>query len=208
MFRYLAFAVFMVLGSAAFAAAPVATVREISGTATILHMGEKEEHQIKKGEGVFEKDVITTSDSARLKILFADMTELVMASKGSLVINNYIYVPEDTKKNKGEFTILGAAFSYASGLLDKTSQPDVKIHLDLGSIGIRGTKLMRIMKKGECWIYLREGSIDVSNNGGAVTLLPGEGTIMKTRTEAPAKPEEWTIADRQLMEREIFGIQQ
>ena len=165
-----------------------------AGDVTITHDGDKTASALKNGAAIDENDVIMTTDHSRVKVEFADKTELVIANKGSFTINNYIYDPANPAKNKARFSILKAAFYYVGGLIDKGAKPDVEINLDLGTIGIRGTKLMRAMRNGECWIYLEEGKITVSNKGGAVTLASGEGTITVKgkKRSAPQAPHAWS----------------
>lgn len=187
------------------AAAVVGNVEEIAGGATVTHAGEKTALPLKQGDSILENDAILTSEISRLKILFRDKTELVIAHKGSLVIDKYIFDENNPAASKAEYSVLGLAFYYVGGLIDKVASPDVKINLDLGSIGIRGTKIMRAMKNGQCWIYLEDGKITVSNKGGETTLNPGEGTIMTAKTEAPGKAAPWDATKTGWMKDEIFG---
>jgi hypothetical protein len=206
---------FMVLGlllicgvfhpAAARAAGNVGFVDQLTGTITIRHDGQSTASALKKGDNIAENDTVATSAHSRMIIKFKDGTELVMADHGSLVINKYIYDPAKPETSRAEYSILMAAFSYVGGLMDKVKKPDVTINLDLGSIGIRGTKILRAMKNGQCWVYLQEGKITVSNGGGSVTLQPGEGTIMTSKIKAPAKPDVWTDKKVSWMTDEVFG---
>ncbi len=61
------------------------------------------------------------------------------------------------------------------------------------------------MAKGECWIYLEKGAIDVYNNGGKVTLAPGEGTIMSSKAKAPEAPHVWPKKELKWIRAEVGG---
>ncbi len=206
-FLYLgvAAALVFVQPSLSFAAQAVGSVEEVAGNVTITHAGEKTPGALKTGAAIDENDVIMTSTGAHVKVAFTDKTELVIADKGSFTIDRYIYDPAKPGGNKAKFSILGAAFYYVGGLMEKSAASNVSIDLDLGSIGIRGTKLMRAMKNGECWIYLEDGKITVSNKGGVVNLTPGEGTIMRAKTQAPQAPRVWTAKEIGWIKEAVFG---
>lgn len=187
--------------SAPVLAAPAGHATEVEGTATLVHG--KASSALKKGDLVEEGDVIETVDKSRVKLVFEDQTELVIANKGKLTIDQYVYDPAHPASGKSHLGIAGLAFSYVGGLLDKVKNPDVKLDLDFGSIGIRGTKIYRSMNKGECWIYVERGNIDVSNKAGSVHLKEGEGTILKAQTEAPAAAHIWSAEDIAFLKSQV-----
>lgn len=174
-------------------AAPVGKVSEVEGAVTLTHDGSTA--ALKDGEGVSEGDTVEAAEKSRVRIDFDDKTELVVVGKGKLTIDAYVYDPKSTAGNKASFSILGAAFSYLGGAMDKGKNPDVNLKLDFGSIGIRGTKIYRAMNNGECWIYVERGKVDVSNKGGAVHLKSGQGTIMKAQDKAPLAAHIWSDKD-------------
>ena len=175
------------------AAAAVGRVSEVEGTVTVAHGGSSA--ALKNGDGVSEGDVVEAAEKSRVRIDFDDKTELVVVGKGKLTIDSYVYDPKNSAGNKAGFSILGAAFSYLGGALDKGKDPKVNLNLDFGSIGIRGTKIYRAMNNGECWIYVERGKIDVSNRAGTVHLKSGQGTIMSAEDKAPANAHIWSDKD-------------
>jgi hypothetical protein len=176
----------------AFAGDRVGVVKELEGKVTVRHDGAKEDVALKDGNAVMKGDFIQAAKGGRVKIVFVDKTEFVLAGKGSMNVDDFDYSPDDGKQDKAEISVLGAAFSWASGKIGKEKNADVKVNVDFGSIGIRGTELWRSMNKGECWIYLRSGNIDVYNGGGRVSLKPGEGTIMRAKSKKPDDPHFWS----------------
>lgn len=201
-----------VLSAILFAATPsiaadfAGYAREVSGEVTLTR-GETTK-PLHRGDDVFTGDVVKTAKGARARIEFADDSDLVIAQNGTMKIDQYVYDTKKPKEGKAEFTVLDAAFAYTSGWMDKGEEEqdsDVKMNLNFGSIGIRGTKLMRAMAKGECWIYLDKGAIDVYNKGGKVTLVPGEGTIMSSQAKAPAVPHKWPKNEKKWIFAEVQG---
>ena len=180
-------------------------VRETTGTVTVTRAGTTEAKALHVGDDLSIGDKVATGEKSRVRIEFADDSDLVIAQNGKLTIDEYVYDVKRPKEGKAEVTILDAAFAYTSGWMDKGEKSDVKMNLNFGSIGIRGTKLERAMAKGECWIYLEKGAIDVYNQGGKVTLAPGEGTIMSSKAKAPAAPHVWPKKERQWIRAEVGG---
>ncbi len=189
--KYLILAAVLFLATPAQASEFAGYVREVSGDVTIDRgAGAKPLH---KGDDIAINDKIMTAKGGRTKIEFADGAELVLAQKGSVKIDQYVYDPKKPHEGKAEMTVLDSAFSFTGGWMDKGGKSDVKMNLNFGTIGIRGTKIMRAMNMDgkECWIYLQSGNVDVYNKGGKVSLKPGEGTIMSGKTKAPAAPHIW-----------------
>lgn len=196
---------FLLVSTSSHAADYAGYARGVEGEVKITRAGTAEAKDLHKGDDIGIGDRITTGKDSKAHIEFADDSEVVIAQNGKLVIDKYVYDPKTPTKGKAEFTILDAAFSYVSGWMDKNDKPDVRMNLNFGSIGIRGTKLMRAMAKGECWIYLDKGAIDVYNKGGKVTLAPGEGTIMSSQGKAPEKPHIWPRKEKKWIFAEIEG---
>lgn len=189
----IAAASFIAFQAAAACAATVGRATDVIGTVTLKRA--EVSAPVKKGDGIEPGDVIQTSEKSRVKILFDDKTEFVIGGAGKVTVDAYVYDPGNAGKNKAEFSVLGAAFSYLGGLLDKGNKPNVTLNLDFGSIGIRGTKVYRAMHDGECWIYIERGRVEVKNGGGVVNLKSGQGTIMSSRAKAPADPHIWSGKD-------------
>jgi len=175
--------------SAPAGAAGIGKVLKVKGDVTLAHQGAAAQ-PLKEGDAIEANDVVTSAEGARATLHFVDGTEFVIGGKGTVTIDKYVFDPANPETGTAEYSVLGAAFSYVGGLMDKAKEP-VSIHLDLGTIGIRGTKLMRGMRDGTCLIFLEEGRIVVSTEAGEVTLGPGEGTTLYARDKAPDAAALW-----------------
>ena len=160
---------------------------------TVMHHGQKQASDLNEGDAIYIGDVITTkTDDSYVRIDFADETHIIMnGAEGELTIDEYIFDPANLDNNKAKFTMLRSSFEFVGGLIDKGEAENTQIDLDFGSIGIRGTKILRSMKNGECWIYLEDGEIRVFNHGGEVFLKPNDGTRMGSKTVAPTPSKPW-----------------
>lgn len=160
---------------------------------TIKHHGQEQASDLNEGDAIYIGDVITTkTDDSYVRIDFADETHIIMnGTEGELTIDEYIFDPANLESNKAKFTMLRSSFEFIGGLIDKGEAENTQIDLDFGSIGVRGTKILRSMKNGECWIYLEDGEIRVFNDGGEVFLKPNDGTRMGSKTVAPSPSKPW-----------------
>lgn len=160
---------------------------------TVMHHGKPDTAPLQKGDLVYLGDVITTqTEDSFVRVDFIDETHITMNGEdGELTIDEYIFDPANLNHNKAKFTVLRSSFEFVGGLIDKGETENTQIDLDFGSIGVRGTKILRSMKDGECWIYLQDGEIRVFNDGGEVFLKPNDGTRMGSKTKAPTPSKPW-----------------
>lgn len=172
----------------------VGTVSVARNDVFVKHPGQETEIKVALNTPVYLGDTfITKDDQSFVKIDFVDETHITMnGMDASLTIDQYIFDPAKLEGNKATFSILKGSFEFVGGLIDKGEEENTQINLDFGSIGVRGTKLRRSMKDGECWIYLEDGAIRVFNDGGETFLKPGDGTRMGAKTKAPTDAKPWS----------------
>ena len=177
----------------ALAADHIGTATYTNGTVLVERESQTAPTALNTGDMIYLGDTVLTDAGDHAKITFIDETTIALnGADGSLTIDDYIYDPEAPKENRARFNVLQASFVYVSGALGKVKKPDVQIELDFGTIGIRGTKILRSMKDQECWIYVEEGAIRVSNDGGIVNLKTGGGTRISSTKTVPSSPKPWS----------------
>jgi hypothetical protein len=182
------FALFLITTPRAFAGEPVAQATDVKGDVTVMHAGAATGDALKTGDPLFGLDIVTTGADGHASIHFTDESDLVLSGKGKLLVQEYLYDAQHPANNKMHLSILGAAFSYLGGLIEKREQPDAVLTLDNGSIGIRGTKILGALADSADWVYLDAGKIIFTNDAGEAILSPGEGTQVPDKTQAPKTP--------------------
>ncbi len=176
----------------AHAADPVGILSDAHSSISILRKDEKTVMDLNKDDPVYLGDTVLTDDGDHAVLEFVDQTTISINGKdGQLYIDRFVYDPDNPANNESEFSIWRATFEYTSGLVSKGGSQS-KINIDFGSIGIRGTHILRTMEDGECWIYLEDGEIDVFNEAGTVSLKPGDGTRLSSKTVDPAPVKPWS----------------
>lgn len=169
-------------------------VREMLGVVRVTHAAaDTPIEDLKIDAPLFMGDIIETQEGARAVLSFADGGELVITGAGRMVIDEFVFDPNAANTGTAHFSLLGFAFSWLGGTMDEKG--DVSLKLDYGSIGIRGTKLMGVMRNGLDWVYLENGGAEISNGAGAVALQPGYGTRIVSAAEAPSAPYMWGEAE-------------
>jgi hypothetical protein len=143
------------------------------------------------GTKVHMKDELRTGPEGRLKITFRDDTVLTLGEKASVVIDRYVYDPD---QNVGETLIqtTKGAFLFASGRIKGLKQHNIAVSTPVAAIGVRGTQFWGgpLDKYG---VLVLEGEITVSNQAGRVTLSgAGQGTDTPSPLDPPGEVKPWS----------------
>jgi hypothetical protein len=165
----------------------IGTILEVEGRATV------NKHKASVKTPVHRGDVIATGLKSRVYILLMDNTELTLAENGQLKLDDYVFNPNDSSDNRAVYSVIKGAFMYVSGLVAKRPNPDVKINIPQGSIGIRGTKFWTGEKNGSYGVVVGDGEVEVKTKRGKVRLKKGQGTALRKTLEGavPTPVTEW-----------------
>ncbi|MBU6475428.1 MAG: hypothetical protein KGQ70_05645, partial [Alphaproteobacteria bacterium] len=121
------------------------------------------------GTPVYQGDIVQTSKTGALNILFSDHTTFAVSESARLSIDKYVY-HSDAHTGSTFFSMLQGMFVYTSGLIGKTQPGNVNIETPVGSIGIRGTVIAG-------HIFPAGHPSDITIVNGAITVTNGSGTI-------------------------------
>jgi hypothetical protein len=145
----------------------------------------------KIGTPVYLRDELRTGPEWRLRVTFRDDTVLTLGENASVVIDRYVYDPD---QNVGETLIqtTKGAFLFASGRIKGLKQHNITVSTPVADIGVRGTQFWGgpLDKYG---VLVLEGEITVSNNAGRVTLSgAGQGTDIPSPLDPPGEVKPWS----------------
>lgn len=179
--------------SGAYAAddAPVGSISEVEGKAVIVSAGQS----IGAADGgpVHLNDELKTGAEGHLKVTFRDDTVLTLGEDARVVIDRYVFDPD---QGVGDvlLTTTQGAFRFATGRLKELSEKNVTVSTPVAEIGMRGTEFWGGPVDGEYSVLLLSGEINVKNQGGTVTLnKPGFATVIRSRLQAPLRPSVWSV---------------
>jgi hypothetical protein len=128
------------------------------------------------GTEVRMKDELRTGTDARLQVTFRDNTVLTLGENARLIVDRYVYEPE---RGIGEAALNAAAgaFLFATGRMKSLKDKNILVSTPLATIGVHGTEFWGGPIDGQYGVFLIEGEITVTSQGGSVTLSGGgQGT--------------------------------
>ncbi len=174
----------------------VGQVVSLSGKATVYHGKGAVPETLATQAPVYEKDVISTEPSAKVKIRFDDGTHVTIAELSSLEIREFALGPKP-KMPSAFFILASGAFR---AVVNNVSQRDkFVVRTPTAVAAVRGTDWMGEIKADSTGIVVLQGKVGVSNSNqaipGEVTLTDRMGTDVKVN-QAPTAPKEWSEARR------------
>jgi hypothetical protein len=133
------------------------------------------------GTPVQMNDELRTGSNARLQITFRDGTLLTLGENARVVIDRYVFNPEESTGVMALKTTRGA-MRFATGRLNQMRNKDVTVTTPVAALAVRGTEFWTGPIDGHHGALLLKGKVRVSNKAGAVTLSePGQGTDIRRR---------------------------
>ena len=170
--------------------AGVGSISEVKGTATIASSGKAA--AAANGSAVHLNDSLTTGADGYLQVTFRDDTVLTLAEDAHVIIDRYVFDPD---QGLGDvlLTTTQGAFRFATGRLKELKNKDVQVSTPVAEVGIRGTEFWGGPVDGDYSVVLLDGEINVRNQAGTVTLnQPGLATVIRSRSIAPLRPKLWS----------------
>ena len=174
-------------------AAPIGSVVEQEGVTSVERQGE--ESDLEEGSDVEFMDTVKTG-KGELGITFIDDTNVAVSSQSSLIIDDFVYDPDNADKSKLVLRVAAGTVKYASGNVAKLAKQNVDIRTPTAKILVRGTAFsMTVDEIGQSLIILLPnidgtvGEIDVESDVGIVTMNRAfQATSVNSRENKPSKP--------------------
>jgi hypothetical protein len=127
-------------------ASPAGSVKSVSGEAQVLRSGAAPQ-DLKHGDRIFEKDVLTTGKGASLGLVLRDNSTLSLGPGSRLVVERFLFEPE-----KGALAqvlrLSRGSMAAVSGEIVKLNPAVAKIDTPIYSVGIRGTHFLLNVEPG------------------------------------------------------------
>lgn len=156
----------------------------------------------KKGTGVEMQDLLKTGEG-KLGITFVDNTTVQMTENSKLIIDEFVYDPNQKDAGKLAIKVASGTARYASGQIAKNDPSKVKINTPTATVSVRGTDFTATVGElGDSTIILLPscpvgykkieecvvGVIDVETSAGVVTLTEAFTATVATYSEKPPTP--------------------
>jgi tetratricopeptide (TPR) repeat protein len=184
---------------------PAGEIIFVAGNALVRLVPEESYRSAVPRQILVSNDIIKTTASARLSILFKDETQLKLASNTTLIIKEVI----PNKEKPGALKILLRLESGEVWTRSKSAPEGLMIETPYATAAIRGTEWTLSVKDNESRVSVMEGSVQLSNPLGSITVGRNEQAVV-TGQEAPLKSILITPGDRTqwtyyLSERRLLG---
>ena len=152
--------------------------------------------ELSEGDFIYLDDVISAGGTA-VGIAFADETTMSVDPNSTMVIDDFVYDPENPTVGSMNANILEGNFSFVSGQIAKAGNDAMKVTTPVLTIGVRGTQVAgKANTEGEDneIVLLPNsdgtvGQIMIANQSGEVLLTkPYEATIIANAFVPPTVP--------------------
>ena len=139
-------------------------------------------------------DLLRSGERARLEAELVDGTKLTLGESAELKLDNFVYDPENSARNRLIARIKGA-FLFVGGKVEGAGS-EVKIITANAVMGVRGTTFWGGPIDNAYGVLALSGVVTVSTNAGSVTLTEGQGTMITAADAPPDAPKTWPGAKR------------
>lgn len=141
-------------------------------------------------DDIFQRDLLITTAEARLQVILADGTRVTLAEKAELLVDEFVYQPRAGRGELGLRALLGA-FEFSGGAVEDVPEPTVEVMTPVAMLGVRGTAFWAGPIDDGYGVLVLDGTVEVTNLAGTVTLDLGEGTMLYGRNQAPTPVKRW-----------------
>lgn len=124
------------------------------------------------GLDIEKKDIINTRNNSNIIIKFKDNTIVTVGKNSTLIIEEYIYDTNNTKKSKTSFNFSRGTFKSITGIIGKIHPEKFKLHTKTANIGIRGTTIIGNQEIIAC----TSGEIEVQTKNKNLKVLENQYT--------------------------------
>ena len=132
--------------------AAIGSVVEQEGVTSVERQGE--ESDLEEGSDVEFMDTVKTG-KGNLGITFIDDTNVAVSAQSSLVIDDFVYDPNNADNSKLALKVAAGTVRYASGNVAKLAKQNVDIRTPTAKILVRGTAFsMTVDEIGQSLIIL------------------------------------------------------
>lgn len=119
---------------------------------------------------------VSTGPSGKIQILLADETSFTIGPNSEMVLDEFVYDPA-TSTGKITATVVKGLFRFITGKVARKDPENIKVKLNVGTIGIRGTDFdVDVDPDGSGYILLNKGEVYLTeyDTERVYTLHPGQ----------------------------------
>ena len=107
--------------------------------------------QLNEGDFIYLNDVVGDKSGGAVGIAFADESSISIDPGATMVIDDFVYDPENPTTGSMNANVLTGNFSFVSGQIAKTGADAMQVTTPVLTIGVRGTQVAG--KANTCLLY-------------------------------------------------------
>ena len=151
------------------------------------------------GEEVEMKDAVNTDDLGKAQIKFIDGSLLTIAPRGQVVVDNYIFDPNN-KNRQASLSVIKGFFHILLGYTIKAEQPDFIVNTVTAVLGPRGTGWYTIAEINFTDVFCETGKLSIkSKNLEEMVVISGYQATRVWKGKPPLPPLPITSNDLSLL---------
>ncbi|MDX2221951.1 MAG: FecR domain-containing protein [Rhodospirillaceae bacterium] len=151
----------------------VGEVAGVSGAATIDRAGATQPATV--GAVVAADDLLTTGPNGKLRVVFADQSEITLGPDAEVLVDEFVY--GRGAADNAVLKLVSGPARFISGALARAENERFSVNTPVAVIGIRGTDFFTEQRGERLSVALFSGyAVAVTNDSGTTVLRPGEGT--------------------------------
>ncbi|MGA0540654.1 hypothetical protein [Neotabrizicola sp. VNH66] len=168
------------------AEAPIGLAQEVSGAASLTHMGQT--LPMAPGDKLSDGDTVATGEAALALLILQEDTKLNLGPATEVVLTSWL------ADVGGEITLSGASGGALVFDRDDSLPPvDLVFETGFGEIGVRGTRFFAGPSRGVWAVFCQRGQVAVTGAGVTRVLNPGDGVELAAGA-APGEVVVWGAA--------------
>ena len=169
--------------AAGVASAQVATIFELTGTATTAMATAAgappaAARSLRKGDGVNQGESVTTGAASNIVLRFLDGQVVALAANSTFTINNYTYNVANPAQSNVLLSLVNGGMRAITGLIGKARPQAVSYRVGNATIGVRGTDVSFAIRSGNIVVNVELGLVTYVYPGRPnVTIQVGQGAF-------------------------------
>ncbi len=123
----------------------------------------REPLHLEMGGTLYVGDRVRTGHGGHLQILLRDETVFTLGEDADMILDEFVYDPENGDPRKIAVRVLKGFFRFVTGKVARLRTENMKVNLAVGAIGPRGTDFqVTVLPNGSGFIQLISGSLEIT----------------------------------------------
>ncbi|MFC1722736.1 FecR domain-containing protein [Nanoarchaeota archaeon] len=150
----------------------IGAVAAVTGEVTVIHANGSTE-KLSSGKSIYHDDKIIIG-SGKMQVMLLDETVFSMGSNTDLVLDEFVYDPNDKSIGDIAVSMSKGVFRFVTGKVARKKPTLMKIKLPGGWIGIRGTDFVVSHEESISSLHLHEGEVAINTETEVKILSAGK----------------------------------